>query len=63
MENPASAMDAGLTRHDLYCFLQAYFAKDLHEIFPGQSVFLEQVERVAQKLYRKVHKKTPVLNF
>lgn len=58
-----SAMDAGLTRHNLYCFLQAYFAKDLHEIFPGQSVFLGQVDRVAQKLYRKVHKKTPVLNF
>ena len=54
-----SAMDAGLTRHDVLIFLQAYFQQDLKAIFHEQSGFLEAVDRTARKLYVKDHRHDP----
>ena len=57
-----SAMDAGLTRHDVLTFLQAYFQQDLKTIFSKQSVFLNAVDRTARRLYMKDHGHNPPEN-
>ena len=54
-----SSMDAGLTRHDVFCFLRAYFQQDLHSILKKNADFLAAVDRSARKLYRKDHGKQP----
>ena len=54
-----SAMDAGLTRHDILYFLQAYFQRDLHSIRKENAGFLAAVDRTARNLYRKDHRKDP----
>jgi len=54
-----SAMDAGLTRHDILYFLQAYFQQDLKEIFRSRRRFLRAVDSTAKKLYRKDHGRNP----
>ena len=54
-----SAMDAGLTEHDIHIFLKAYFRQDLREIFRRYGQFLKSVDAAARKLYRKDHGKEP----
>ena len=54
-----SAMDAGLTKHDLSVFLQAYFQLDLREISLRHGRFLQDVDAAARKLYRKDHGTLP----
>ena len=50
-----SAMDAGLTRHDLMVFLQAYFQQSLRSVFRNYRRFLKAVDHTARLLYRKDH--------
>ncbi len=57
-----SAMDAGLTRRDLCCFLQSYFQLDLRTIFSRYGKFLRSVDAAARKLYRKDHGRNPPEN-
>ena len=54
-----SAMDAGLSRHDILYFLKAYFQSDLHSIRKEYAGFLKAVDETARKLYRKDHGKNP----
>ena len=54
-----SAMDAGLTRHDVLYFLQAYFQRDLHAVRKEFGRFLCAADEAARKLYRKDHGKNP----
>ena len=54
-----SAMDAGLTKHDLFRFLRSYYKKELRMILKEESSFLADIDKTARALYRKVHKKQP----
>lgn len=54
-----SAMDAGLTRHDILYFLQAYFQQDLRDILRSRNRFIKAVDHTARKLYRKDHGHNP----
>ena len=54
-----SSMDAGLTRHDVLYFLQAYFQHSLAEIRREYAGFLREVDAAARKLYRKDHGANP----
>ena len=54
-----SAMDAGLTRHDILYFLKAYFQSELHTIRKEHAGFLKAVDETARRLYRKDHGKNP----
>ncbi len=54
-----SAMDCGLTRHDLFRFLKIYRKKPLREILPAEKSFWAKVLRNAEQLYRSFHKKEP----
>lgn len=54
-----SAMDAGLTKQDVCCFLQSYFRQDLHTVFESRRSFLNAADETARKLYRKDHRKEP----
>jgi hypothetical protein len=48
-----SAMDLGLTSRDIWRFLTFYFEQPLAVIMREQKAFLEQVQRRADKLYRR----------
>lgn len=50
-----SAMDAGLTKHDIAYFLEAYFQQNMHDIVRQYGRFLKAVDGTARKLYRKDH--------
>jgi heptose I phosphotransferase len=48
-----SAMDAGLTRRDLYCFMRQYRGCSLRETLEKDFSFWKAVEKRALRLYRK----------
>lgn len=48
-----SAMDFRFTRGDLACFLTTYFAQSLAMVMLEQASLLDQIEKRAQKLYRR----------
>jgi heptose I phosphotransferase len=48
-----SAMDAGLTRHDLYRFMRRYSDCSLRETLTKDRRFWQAVEKRAQRLYQK----------
>ena len=54
-----SAMDAGLSKHDIAYFLKAYFQQDLKTIFRQHGSFLKAVDKTARRLYRKDHRHDP----
>ncbi len=54
-----SAMDAGLTRHDLLRFIRAYSGKPLRETLSRDRAFYHAADETAHALYRKVHRKSP----
>ncbi|MBO4632342.1 MAG: lipopolysaccharide core heptose(I) kinase RfaP [Lentisphaeria bacterium] len=54
-----SAMDAGLTRHDILYFLRTYFQQDLQVVFRQNGGFLKAVDAAARRLYRKDRHKEP----
>jgi len=55
-----SAMDAGLTKHDIYSFLRAYFQQQrLADLFGRNGKFLRAADAAARRLYRKDHRKDP----
>ncbi|MBW1923546.1 MAG: lipopolysaccharide core heptose(I) kinase RfaP [Deltaproteobacteria bacterium] len=54
-----SAMEAGLTRHDLLRFVRAYEARPLQKCFAENGVFWRRVEKKALALYKKIHGRRP----
>ena len=54
-----SAMDAGLSKHDIAYFLKAYFQQDLKTVFRRYGSFLKAVDKTARRLYRKDHRHDP----
>ena len=48
-----SAMDCGLTRHDLFRFMKNYTGKTLRETLRQDRTFWRRVERAARRLYAK----------
>ena len=58
-----SSLDIGLTKKDVYLFLQVYFDMPLHEIFTRHAALLNSVTKRAVQLYRRDFKRLPVLPF
>jgi len=56
-----SALDAGLTRRDLFRFIAAYRQQPLREIIAGEGQFWRRVWNNAVKLYRPFHRREPPL--
>lgn len=54
-----SAMDCGLTRRDLLRFIRHYHGGSLREALGEHTALWQQVERRAQRLYRKDHGREP----
>ena len=52
-----SAMEIGLTRNDRFRFLKHYENRPLREILRENGAFWLDVEKTAQKLYRKIQRK------
>lgn len=50
-----SAMDAGLTRHDLFRFMRSYRRCSLRDTLVRDRTFWEAVRARAQRLYRRQH--------
>ncbi|MEZ0149029.1 MAG: lipopolysaccharide core heptose(I) kinase RfaP [Candidatus Reddybacter sp.] len=58
-----SSLDIGLTKKDVYLFLQVYFDMPLREIFTRHESLLNSVTKRAIQLYRRDFKRLPVLPF
>ncbi|MBQ0719912.1 MAG: lipopolysaccharide core heptose(I) kinase RfaP [Gammaproteobacteria bacterium] len=58
-----SSLDIGLTKKDVYLFLQIYFDMPLREIFTYHDALLNSVTKRAVQLYRRDFKRLPVLPF
>ena len=56
-----SALDIGLTRHDIFRFMKYYSQKSLKETLQHDKFFWQNTAQTAIKLYQKIHKKTPQL--
>ncbi|MFO1352864.1 MAG: lipopolysaccharide core heptose(I) kinase RfaP [Gammaproteobacteria bacterium] len=56
-----SALDCGLSRRDLLCFIQAYGGKPLRAALGDRAVFWRKVQRRAVRLYRREWRKEPLL--
>lgn len=56
-----SALDIGLTRRDVYRFLQVYFRQPLRQILAEQQPLLQRVSARAVKLYQRDFKRLPRL--
>ncbi len=54
-----SAMDTGLTRHDILRFIRAYSGKPLRETLFSERMFFRSVDAAAHALYRKVNRRVP----
>lgn len=54
-----SALDAGLTRRDLFSFLAAYRQRPWREVLACEKAFWDKVRDNALKLYRSVHRREP----
>jgi heptose I phosphotransferase len=54
-----SALDAGLTRRDLWRFLTAYRQRPWREVLAHEGGFWKKVRGNALKLYRSVHRRKP----
>lgn len=51
-----SAMDIGLTRHDLLRFIKIYHGQTLRHIYPAKLSFWKKIENKALRLYQKPRK-------
>lgn len=56
-----SALDAGLSRRDLYRFLRAYFQRPLREVLQQEQALLAEITARAIKNYRIMHQRDPRL--
>ncbi len=56
-----SALDIGLTRHDIFRFMKYYSQKSLKETLQQDKLFWQKTAQTAIKLYKKIHKKSPQL--
>jgi heptose I phosphotransferase len=56
-----SALDAGLTRRDVFRFLKAYFQQPLRQILHNEQALLDAFTQRAIKNYRIMHDRDPVL--
>ena len=52
-----SAMEIGLTRHDLLRFVRCYERRRLRDVFRENGAFWRDVDHTAQKLYCKIQRK------
>lgn len=58
-----SSLDIGLTKKDVYLFLQVYFDMPLREIFTRHESLLNSITKRAIQLYCRDFKRLPVLPF
>lgn len=58
-----SSLDIGLTKKDIYRFLQVYFDMPLGQILLSHEALLKSITKRAVKLYRRDFKRLPVLPF
>ena len=58
-----SSLDIGLTKRDVYLFLQVYFDRPLRETFDIHEPLLNSVTKRAVQLYRRDFKRLPALPF
>jgi len=56
-----SSLDIGLTKKDVYLFLQVYFDMPLREIMGTKDALLKSITKRAIQLYRRDFKRLPVL--
>ena len=56
-----SSLDIGLTKKDVYLFLQVYFNMPLREVFNRHEPLLNSVTKRAIQLYRRDFKRLPEL--
>ena len=56
-----SALDAGLTRNDVYRFLREYYQQPLRDILNNKAAMLNEFTERAIKNYRIMHKRDPEL--
>ncbi len=58
-----SAMDIGLTRKDIFRFMKYYSQQSLRDTLKTNKTFWHATQNTAIKLYKKIHRKNPLLPF